>query len=81
MIFLNNSFLHRNRKPVDLINFQELCVVLGQEWRDIACFDIADFPSTAIPEIPEGQVAIAFLPSIARPSNNAVMKPLHKLGP
>lgn len=79
-----------NGRPVDFINFQELCVALGQEWREVACFDdntalaavpenageaiaclerlaIADSPSTAVPEIPEGQVAIASPFYIDRP--------------
>ncbi|MDY6786359.1 MAG: AAA-like domain-containing protein [Cyanobacteriota bacterium] len=65
-----------NGRPVDFINFQELCVALGQEWREIASLEdntsITE-PSISTPqsspalEIPEGQVCLSSPFYINRP--------------
>jgi DNA-binding Xre family transcriptional regulator len=55
-----SSFL--NGKPVDYLNFLELCRVLGQQWQDIADLESQAFSETAA--IAKVTIAIAFPPEL-----------------
>jgi hypothetical protein len=55
-----SSFL--NGKPVDYLNFLELCRVLGQEWQDIA--DLEGQASSETSVIAKATIAIAFPPNL-----------------
>jgi transcriptional regulator with XRE-family HTH domain len=50
-----------NGKPVDFVNFVELCQALGQDWRDLADLDAESQPGQAQPELEKQDDTVTLL--------------------